>query len=404
MPPSATVLAQPLLIITLIAVIAPIISNSIKKPRLPTIIFEILLGILIGPHLLALIEPNAQLNVIANIGLSFLMFLAGNEIDLKRIAGKPLLLGCVGWISSLFLALAMAVVLILINDSFHISNNKALHVFVLAIAFTTTAFGTLLPILQDEQIFESTFGKYILGTATIGEFGPIIAITLLFSHSTPLVTGAYLIIFTTISVAAAFLAIKAKQPKLIGFVRRHLHSTSQLPIRISVLIIFFLVYLTLELGLDALLGAFAAGIVIRLFTPEKDADAIDSKLNAIGFGCFIPAFFIVSGINFDVGTFNSLETIFTIPIFLSCMLLARGLPIFIFYRKHLDWPQTNALALFSSTGLPLIVAITTLGTENGQLQTQNAAALVGAGMLSVLLFPMLGLKQLRKSKNLQSQK
>ena len=169
-----------------------------------------------------------------------------------------------------------------------------------------------------------------------------------------------------------------------------------MPVRVAVLLVFVLVYLAFELGLDVLLGAFAAGIVVRLLTVGPDSKAIESKLSAIGFGFFIPIFFIVSGIHFDVHVFISRPSaLLRLPLFLALMLVVRGAPALLLYRRELRDVERVPLALFSATGLPLIVVITAIGTSEGRILPENAAALVGAGMLSVLLFPTVGLRRLR---------
>jgi Kef-type K+ transport system membrane component KefB len=180
--------------------------------------------------------------------------------------------------------------------------------------------------------------------------------------------------------------------------RRHLHSSAQLPIRVSILLVLLLVYLAFELGLDVLLGAFAAGIVVRLFTVGEDSKVIEGKLQAIGFGFLVPIFFVVSGIHFDLHILIHRPTaLLRLVLFLGLFLIVRGLPALVVYRRELPLRERVPLALFSATGLPLIVVITTIGTAEGRMLPENAAALVGAGVLSVLLFSMLGLGRLRAS-------
>jgi Kef-type K+ transport system membrane component KefB len=176
---------------------------------------------------------------------------------------------------------------------------------------------------------------------------------------------------------------------------RHLHSSSQLPIRISVLLIFLLVYLASTLGLDVLLGAVAAGIVVRLFTEGDDSQVIRGKLEAIGFGFLIPIFFVVSGVTFDLHTLlHNPSAALRIPLYLLLLLVVRGAPSLVVYRKHLPKRQQLPLALFSVTGLPLIVVIAEIGVAADKMTHENAAALIAAGVLSVLIFPIVGLRLL----------
>ena len=177
--------------------------------------------------------------------------------------------------------------------------------------------------------------------------------------------------------------------------RRHLHSTSQLPVRICVLLVILLVYLATKLSLDVLLGAFAAGVVVRLFIKGEDSAPIESKLEAIGFGFLIPIFFIESGVNFDLSALvHRPHVLLLVPMFTVLFLVTRAVPTWAFFRRVLTRVEARALAVFSATGLPIIVVITTLGVQEHRMKPENAAALVAAGMLSVLIYPLIGLNWL----------
>lgn len=378
-----------LLIISVAAVLAPILSEQLRWFRVPSVVFELILGVVIGPQVLSLVQPNFQINSLAKIGLVLLMFLAGYEIDIKKIRGLPLTLASYSWITSVFIALGLAFIMMAIG--------LTLNVVIITLALTTTALGTLLPILQDSNIFETKIGSFVLASGTLGEFGPIVFISLLFAATQPIMTFVFMLIFIVTGVAAAFFAIKAHHSKALLFIRRHLHMSDQLPVRVSICLIFALACLAIKLDLDVLLGAFSAGIVVHLFTQQRDMKTINSKLKAVGYGFLIPLFFIVSGIKLDICALASVDAILRMIFFLACMLIVRGLPVFIFYRKVLTPPEQRALAFFSATGLPLIVVITTLGTINGSMAPVNAVSLVGAGVLSVFLFPILGLKWLHQS-------
>ena len=186
-------------------------------------------------------------------------------------------------------------------------------------------------------------------------------------------------------------------PKFVALLRRHVESTSQLPIRISVLLVIVLVFLAIKLSLDVLLGAFAAGVVVRLFIEGPDRQVISSKLEAIGFGFLIPIFFIESGINFDLhALIHQPKVLLLVPMFTAIFLVTRGVPTWLFFRRVVARGQTTGLAILSATGLPIIVVITTLGVDEHRMKPQNAAALVAAGMLSVLIYPIWGSRLLRR--------
>ena len=201
-----------------------------------------------------------------------------------------------------------------------------------------------------------------------------------------------------VAVAAAVVAARPPPPKVIGLLHRHVHSSAQLPVRVSMLLIIGLVFLAFRFGLDVLLGAFAAGIVVKLFIRGEDSTVVRGKLEGIGFGFLVPIFFIVSGMLFDLHSLFATPTgLLRVPLFLALLLVVRGAPVLLLHRRDLPRYQLVPLALFASTALPLIVVITTIGVEEGRMRPVNAAALVTAGMLSVLVYPMIARALLRRA-------
>jgi Kef-type K+ transport system membrane component KefB len=267
---------------------------------------------------------------------------------------------------------------------------------VVALCLTTTALGTLLPILRDGGVLRTAVGPAILSIGAIGEFGPIVAVAVLLTNRDARLTFLLLALFVAVAVIAALLAMQVHPPRFVALLRRHLHSTAQLPVRISVLLVILLVYLAIKLSLDVLLGAFAAGVVVRLFIKGEDSEPITSKLEAIGFGFLIPIFFIESGITFDLHALvHQPRVLLLVPMFTAIFLLTRGIPTWALFRRVTTRAESGALALLAATGLPIIVVITTLGVDEHKMKPQNAAALVAAGMLSVLVYPMIALRRLR---------
>ena len=383
---------QTLLFIGLIAAVAPVIADLGRRIRLPAVVVEICLGILVGPAVLGLAHPDSVINAFSDLGLGFLMFLAGYEIDLARINGDPLRRATAGWLLSLVLALIVAFSLV--------STGFALNTIVIGMALTTTALGTILPMLHDAGVLESGFGRHILAIGTLGEFGPVVAIAVLLTGKDPFATAALLVLFLVIAVATAFLAMRAHPPAFVSLLRRQLRTSAQLPVRVAVLMILVLVFIASRLGLDVLLGAFAAGVAVRLFAVGEDSEIIRCKLEAIGYGWLVPIFFVVSGMHFDLHTFVERPvTLFRVPLFLVLFLIVRGTPALLLYRGRMPLRERVALALLSATGLPLIVVITTVGVATGRMYPDNAAALVGAGLLSVLTFPVVGLALLGRGAN-----
>src|SRR5580698_6819589 len=378
-----------LVLIGLAAVLAPIVAEwSRRFIAVPEVVIQIIFGILLGPYVLDLAHPNSLVTSLADFGLTYLMFLAGTELDLSVMRKGHLGRAAGSWGTSLVLALAVGVILR--------TTGLVLDHVVVALCLTTTALGTLLPILHDAGVLHTPIGPSMLSVGAVGEFGPIVAVAVLLTNRDPRLTFVLLAAFVAIAVIAALLATQLHPPRFIALMRKHLHSTAQLPVRISVLLVILLVYLAEELSLDVLLGAFAAGVVVRLFIRGEDSEEITSKLEAIGFGFLIPIFFIDSGINFDLHALIHVpKDLLLVPLFTVLFLVTRGLPTFLFFRRVLPVAQLKALTILSATGLPLIVVITTIGVDEHKMKPQNAAALIAAGMLSVLIYPIVGLRQLR---------
>ncbi len=381
-----------LVLIGVAAVLAPIIAEGTRRfLPVPEVVIQILLGILIGPYVLALAHPDTLVTALSDFGLTYLMFLAGTELDLEIMRQGHLGLAGGSWLVSVVLALGVGAAL-------H-ATGLVLDSVVVALCLTTTALGTLLPILRDAGVLRTAIGPSVLSVGAIGEFGPIVAVALLLTDRDAGLTFLLLALFVAVAVVAALLAMQVHPPRFVALLRRHLHSTAQLPVRISVLLVILLVYLAIKLSLDVLLGAFAAGVVVRLFIKGEDSEPITSKLEAIGFGFLIPIFFIESGITFDLHALvHQPKVLLLVPMFTAAFLFTRGVPTWAFFRRAVSKAEAGALAVLSATGLPLIVVITTLGVDEHKMKPQNAAALVAAGMLSVMAYPIIGLRQLSGSR------
>jgi len=246
-----------LVLIGIVSISSPVLAEFTGRLAIPGVVFEIALGIVIGPAVLGIAHPGSVVVALEEMGLAYLMFLAGLELDLARIRGRSLQLAATGWVISLALALLIAVALTLIGT--------VIDAVVIGLALTTTALGTLLPILRDAGLFEGRFGARVMAIGSVGEFAPILAVGVLLDRRNPEITSALLVVFAVVAVAAALVAARPQPPKMTGFLHRHVHSSAQLPIRVAMLLIITLVLMTYELGLDVLLGAFAAGIVVKLF-------------------------------------------------------------------------------------------------------------------------------------------
>lgn len=375
---------HPLLVVLFVAAIAPLFNELPIRLRLPLVVLELLFGMLVGPHVLDLVSGEGSLKTLSSLGLSFLFFLAGMDLEFAKLRGRPLQLGFQGWLVSVAIAFAFTFAL----EAAGMVEGPVL----VGVALATTAIGTLLPILREAGELDTDFGRYVLGAGAIGEFGPIVLFSLILTGGQGLaVRSGLLATFVFIALACAAVALRLRPPRVIEVLSRTLQSTSQLPVRLSMFLLGGLVVLADFLGLDILLGAFAAGSLVGLVARGPGAEPFREKLDALGFGFLIPIFFVVSGAQVDLqALFASSESLIRVPLFLALLLVVRGTPS-ILYGRELNGRERVLLSLFSATSLPLIVVITELGKATGRMLPENAAALVGAGILSVLLFPLAAL-------------
>jgi Kef-type K+ transport system membrane component KefB len=366
-------------VIVLVAAVAAITVAAVPR-RLapPVVVVELLIGIVVGPEVLDLAETSDFIDFFSNLGLGMLFFFAGYEIDFERIRGRPLRLGAIGWLLSIALAYgiggALAAAGIVVSFLYTGS------------AMATTAIGTLIPILRDNGELKTRFGTYLLAAGGIGEFGPILLVTLVLSTTNPLHEAAILVAFVALAIAVALISVRLAWrgwPAL----ERTFEASSQLAVRITVVLVFGLVLLAGKLGLDVLLGGFVAGMIVRLALKGHELQVFESKLTAVGFGFFVPFFFVTSGIEFDLAALGSTTALLKLLLFFCLFLVVRGLPALLLYRSVLQARQRAALAFYSATELPLVVAITTIAIEAGEMKSSTAAGLVGAAMLSTLIFP-----------------
>jgi Kef-type K+ transport system membrane component KefB len=384
-----TVAPGTFLAIVVASALAGTISIAVKFGRVvvPTVVLELVFGVILGPHVLGL-HVTPFITFFADLGLGLLFFFAGYEIDLRRISGEPLRLGVAGWTISLALAYTIGGLLA--------AAGVVLSLLYTGSALATTAIGTLIPILSDAGVLGSQLGTYVLAAGTVGEFGPVLLLTLVLSAQSTLHNALILIAFVVIVVTVAILVLRSSK-LMLPLLERTLETSAQLAVRWIVVLVFALALLAYKLGLDLLLGGFAAGVITRQLLHEHELPAFDSKLGAIAFGVFVPFFFIVSGMNLDVSAlFASASGLVKLFVFLLLFLVVRGTPALLLYRKVLDRQGRIALAFFSSTQLPLVVAITAVATSSGHMRPSTAAALVGAAAISTLIFPMLGLEAYRR--------
>jgi Kef-type K+ transport system membrane component KefB len=377
--------AASFLVIVAVASLAGLTSALLERRiAVPVVVIELLLGIVVGPDVLGLAMSDSFTDFFSNLGLGMLFFFAGYEIDFRRIEGKPLRLALLGWLLSLVLAYTVGGLLALAGIVVSLLYTGS--------ALATTAIGTLIPVLRDAGELPTRFGTFLLAAGAVGEFGPILLVTLVLAGGQPIQEAAILVAFVAIAVVVAVVAVRST---FLGWplMERTLEASSQVAIRLSVLLIFGLVALAYELGLDLLLGGFVAGLITRMALKGRELELFESKLTAIGYGFFIPFFFIVSGIKFDLDALlSSPDTLYKLPLFLALFFLVRGGPALLLYRGVLEERRDRlALGFYSATELPLVVAITTIAVDAGHMHSSTAASLVGAAMVSTFAFPLVAM-------------
>ena len=365
-------------IVVVAALAAVTVAVLPRKFAPPVVVVELLLGIVVGPEVLGLAHSDAFIDFFSNLGLGMLFFFAGYEIDFDRIRGRPLELGVLGWLLSIVIAYSIAGVLA--------AAGVVLSTLYTGSAMATTAIGTLIPILRDNGELKTRFGTYLLGAGGAGEFGPVLLVTLVLSTNQPLHEAGILLAFVALAIVLALTSVRLAW-RGWSALERTFEASSQLAVRVTVVLVFGLVLLAGQLGLDILLGGFVAGMIVRVALKGHELSIFESKLTAVGFGFFVPFFFITSGIEFDLAALGSVAAVAKLLMFFCLFVVVRGAPAALLYRGVLKARQRAALAFYCATELPLVVAITTIAIDDGDMKTSTAAGLVGAAMLSTLIFP-----------------
>jgi Kef-type K+ transport system membrane component KefB len=370
-----------LFIIGFIAVLAPLLAKLPALIRTPVVVLELVLGILIGPSGAGWVTSQGAIGFLGEFGLIFLFFQAGFEFNPDKIGTAPLRLGALAWLISLGLT-SVFIGLLYIVGLVHAP-------LLVALVLPTTSFGILIPILRQTGDLESDFGRYVLGAAAIGELGPIILVAMALSHEHNI---RYLhqtllsMVFLATAIEALFFARSLRSERLSRMIARWMGDSSVLPVRISLLLLLGLVSLANKLGMEMVLGAYTAGMMIAML---NKVEILQYRLTSIGSGFLIPLFFITSGVEFDLPALvASPATLARLVLFCGGFLFIRFVPVFL-YKHVLPERDLLPLALFSATTLPLVVAVTYLGMRTGDMLPENASALVGAAVITVAVFPPL---------------
>jgi Kef-type K+ transport system membrane component KefB len=382
-----------LLIVVAIAFAAPFVLGLVPSLRLPSPVLEIVAGIIIGPSVLNWAQNDETVAVMATIGLAFLLFLAGIEIEFDKLRGQVLRLTALGFAVSLAIAVSVGFVL----KGAGVVQTPLL----VAIILSATSLGVIVPVLKDAGEISSTFGQLVIAAGSIADFGAIILLSAFFSgHGS---TGSTLLLIGClfgIAIAVyAFVRGAERSRAVMRDLLRLQDTTAQIRVRAAVVLMIGFAALAEQFGLEAILGAFAAGAVLTLVDQDREMThpRFRMKLEAIGFGFFVPVFFVATGLKFDLNALlDHPSNLVKVPIFLGALLVVRGLPAFV-YRGAIGTDRSAVAGILQATSLPFIVAATTIGVDMGLMGSAEQSALIAAGLLSVLIFPLTGLTLLKRA-------
>ncbi len=377
-------------IISLLAVAAPLLTRVTRLTAVPVIVVELLLGLVAGPHGLGWVQIDGAVNTLALLGLTFLFFLAGLEVDLSQIRGALLGRSLVGYLLGLAIALACSAAL---------TAAGLLHAPVLvAIALSATGLGLVVPILRDSALIKTTNGSQIIAFASVAEFAAVVLLALAFSSgSGPL---GSLILLAALAVLAIAVTVLGKQISrslgVTSLVDGLSGGTVQLRVRLSVALVICFAALAQLGGLEVVLGAFFAGGILNVLDESMSDPSFRARLDGLGYGLLIPIFFVTSGARLDLSALSLWpDALLLVPLLVLTLVLARGLPEVVLRLGESTSHRLGA-GLMCATSLPFIVTAAQVGVASGRLVPSTAAAMTTAGLIGVLLFPAIALPLLRR--------
>ncbi|HET7304675.1 MAG TPA: cation:proton antiporter [Segeticoccus sp.] len=380
-----------LLVVGVVAVAVPLLLELVPSLPLPSLVLEIVGGIVVGPAVLGWVHVDAPVQVVSDLGLGMLLFMAGFEIDPQRLRGRLMSLSVAGYAGSVALGILAGYLLF--------AGSLVLTPILIAIPLMSTSLGALIPLLKDAGQTDTDFGQLVITAGTIAEFVPVVLLSLLFSLTSESPAGELLLLggFGLVVAAAAVALTRAVRADWLTAVLRRLDDTSsQLRVRLAIVLALAFAVAAEQFGLAMILGAFMAGVILRVLGQyEPDVQPVFRiKLESIAFGFLVPVFFVATGVELDIGALVNPGTMAKVPVFLAAMLLVRGLPA-LAYRTLLPQRLVLSAGLLQATTLTMPIVVVQLGIELGRLTSGTGAALLTASLLSVVLFPRLGLSLLR---------
>ena len=370
--------------IAVIAVLAPLLAGFVPRRLVPEVVLLLVLGMVVGPNVLNWAVDGSEVDLLRELGLGMLFLLAGFALYPEETIGRCGRRALVTWLFSLGAAFAAV---LLLGHTGAITAEIAV-----AIALTSTALGTLLPILKDSGLQNTALGRTVMNHGAIGELGPVVAMAVLLGSRGDIESVVVLALFVVVAVAVGMvpLWVFREGSRVLAVVQRGSDTTAQTTVRLTMLLLITLTAVATAFGLDIILGAFAAGFILRRVMPEGD-EQLETKLGGLAFGFLIPIFFVTSGMSIDIAAVLSAPG--ALVAFLVLLLLVRGVPVFVATRldrvDNFSTREQMRVALYATTGLPLIVAVTGVAVEAGEMSSANASILVAAGAITVLALPML---------------
>jgi Kef-type K+ transport system membrane component KefB len=369
-----------LVAVALVAALTPLVVSLLPGPKIPQVVVFLVGGVLIGPHVLGLAETN-NIQLLSDVGLGFLFLLAGYELDPQLLRQRPGRLAITGWVLS-------AVISVLVTGALYSVGYIKDYVPV-GLALTTTALGTLLPILRDNGMLGGTLGRHVFAAGAVGELFPILIIAVFLTKRGSFIALASVVAVGVLAIILSLVPWLARSSAVKRIIEEGQDATAQITLRWAVVLLFALLAFASRFGLDVVLGAMLAGIVLRIWTRRLNLDTenLERKFDTVGYGIFIPIFFISSGMTIDLTAI--IHSPLRLLVLLALLLVVRGLPSLLIYRHDLEPRQRIEMTFITATSLPLLIALAEIGEQDGVMLPATAAALVGAGVLSVLIFPLI---------------
>lgn len=377
-----------LLIVLFAALLTPLITARFHLTRMPTSISEILMGIIIGKTGLNIVHPDTSLQYIANLGVIMLIFLGGMEIDFSLLKPKkdkseysPLGTSFAGFVSIFVMSMILSGFLYYT----HIFTD-----FILAvILFSTIALGVIISLLKEVGLLNTNYGQTILLTAAFGEFIPLVALTIYSAVE----QQNYISVFGLPVIFIIAIILLRRFNRIYVFFDKIDKSTTQLDIRLAFFLIFTLVTFAQQIGAESILGSFLAGAVMKLLKPKQDTE---EKLSSMGYGFFIPVFFITTGVNLNLRTlFTDQGALILIPVFLIAFILSKT-AVYIAFRRRFGRRYATAAAIVTSTTITLVLPILQVGRNLKLITTAQSGAITLAAIVTCLICPVIFNKILSK--------